>query len=377
MRERLCLALMPLLGPYTRERPRRPKGGPDGGRDIEAIHEGSRVVWGAVGFKNGGGSDDNSRREIVSKFEADIDRALEENSTLEAFIFFTNVDLTPGNHGQLIALATSKGVSIVDIVDMERIRHLLDSPEGLIARLQYLGIPMSSTEQMALVNRFGTQLQHAVSARFDRVEQMLSSMERFLDMQKCLYRIDLYLELLSAESSAVIGKEGLLLKIDGIIDLGKSVYIYVSNQPEHKRAPNALVTQSHLWLDNSPNRVLSCRPFVSPGRSHIMSCFELNLSKAGNQVKMTDLSSLALSVFASEGFSVRLKRVLVDGNGYELFDCPTGVPRESELPQFPDSIHEGIPKTRWQQVVFDSQRELLFDPPKKSGRLVPLIRLED
>jgi hypothetical protein len=51
MRERMCLALLPLLGPYTREQPRRPKGGPDGGRDIEAVYEGRTTIWGAVGFK--------------------------------------------------------------------------------------------------------------------------------------------------------------------------------------------------------------------------------------------------------------------------------------------------------------------------------------
>src|SRR5580765_3112461 len=64
MRERMCLALLPLLGPYTREQPRRPKGGPDGGRDIEALYQGQILIWGAVGFKNGGGLDDSSRDEI-------------------------------------------------------------------------------------------------------------------------------------------------------------------------------------------------------------------------------------------------------------------------------------------------------------------------
>ncbi len=88
MRERLCLALMPLIGPYTRERPRRPKGGPDGGRDIEAIHEGSTVAWGAVGFRNGGGNDEQARREASTKCESDLSRSLQENSTLQAFVFF-------------------------------------------------------------------------------------------------------------------------------------------------------------------------------------------------------------------------------------------------------------------------------------------------
>ena len=78
MRERLCLAIMPLLGPYTQERPRRPKGGPDGGRDIEAVFQGSTVVWGAVGFRNGGGNDDAARREAQEKFDADLSRALSD-----------------------------------------------------------------------------------------------------------------------------------------------------------------------------------------------------------------------------------------------------------------------------------------------------------
>ena len=151
MRERLCLAIMPVLGPYTREQPRRPKGGPDGGRDIEAVFQGSMTVWGAVGFRNGGGNDEAARREAESKFQTDLDRALSENPTLQGFVCFTNVDLTPGIIEHLKEAASKRGVSVVDICDMERMRHVLDSPEGLIARLQYLEIPMSATEQIALV----------------------------------------------------------------------------------------------------------------------------------------------------------------------------------------------------------------------------------
>ena len=165
MRERLCLAIMPLLGPYTRERPRRPKGGPDGGRDIEAVFQGSVTVWGAVGFRNGGGNDEAARRDAESKFYSDLERALAENPALQGFVFFTNVDLTPGIIEQLKEAASSRGVAVVDVCDMERMRHTLDSPEGLIARLQYLDIPMSATEQIALVNKFGTQLQNAVLAK--------------------------------------------------------------------------------------------------------------------------------------------------------------------------------------------------------------------
>lgn len=87
MRERLCLAILPLLGPYTQEQPRRPKGGPDGGRDIEAVYQGSMVIWGAVGFRNGGGNDEAARREIKDKFNTDLSRALDENRGLQGFVF--------------------------------------------------------------------------------------------------------------------------------------------------------------------------------------------------------------------------------------------------------------------------------------------------
>jgi len=153
MRERMCLALLPLLGPYTRERPRRPKGGPDGGRDIEAVYQGTIPVWGAVGFRNGGGADDSARADAEGKFKADLNRALEENPSLIAFVFFTNVDLTPTRIELLKTFAQRTNVNIVDVFDMERLRHALDSPEGLIARLQYLDIPMSPTEQLSLVSK--------------------------------------------------------------------------------------------------------------------------------------------------------------------------------------------------------------------------------
>src|SRR4029077_9759589 len=188
-------------------------GGPDGGRDIEAVHQGQTTVWGAVGFRNGGGLNEESRDDAEKKFRDDLDRALEENASLAGFVFFTNVDLTPGRKENLLTYAQGKKIALVEIFDMERLRHVLDSPEGLIARLQYLDIPMTATEQAALVGKFGNQLQHAVTARFDRVEQTLAQMERFLQFQKPILRFDLYLETVGPTTSAEVGGEAVLLRI--------------------------------------------------------------------------------------------------------------------------------------------------------------------
>ena len=255
MRERLCLSLMPLLGPYTRERPRRPKGGPDGGRDIEAMANGTTPVWGAVGFRNGGGNDDAARRDAQDKFSSDLDRALSENPTLQGFVFFTNVDLTPGIIEELKESAGQKGVPLVDICDLERMRHALDSPEGLIARLQYLDIPMSATEQIALVNKFGSQLQNAILARFDRVEQTLGQMERFLEFQKPLYRLDAFVPLTGDHVSSDLGQEAILVEIRGLQDLGKSAFCLFVNDESHALSTSAIVVRGYTWLAEKPQEI--------------------------------------------------------------------------------------------------------------------------
>lgn len=52
-RERMCAQLFPLLGNYDQVTPRQPGGGPDGGRDLQAIFTPeNKEVYGAVGFRN-------------------------------------------------------------------------------------------------------------------------------------------------------------------------------------------------------------------------------------------------------------------------------------------------------------------------------------
>ncbi len=375
MRERLCLALMPLIGPYTREAPRRPKGGPDGGRDIEAIHESSTVAWGAVGFRNGGGNDDQARRDASYKFETDLARALEENPALQAFVFFTNVDLTPTIVEQLKEKAASSGVSIVDIVDLERLRHVLDSPEGLIARLQYLDIPMSATEQIGLVNKFGSQLQNAVAARFDRVERTLSQMERFLDFQKPIYRMDLFVELEGQHRSSELGPQGVLLKIDGLQDLGKSAYILMWNHIGNKNSSSHLVTWSHLWLGENKNKVISFVPSLGLSLSIMSAYCELSLTTGGHRVRIADLSKISFTAFVTDGLYPYVRRLIVDANGYELFNCPTATAVDESSVELPDNLGVDANEARWFQVANEVMHELTISPPSPSGRLLPLRRL--
>lgn len=175
-RERMCIAVLSLNRNYAEVKPRRPEGGPDGGRDIECLR-GFDTCFGAVGFVNNASDTTREKREISRKFKSDLDAALARSPDLKAFVFFTNVDLTPGEIEDLETVAEGKGVSFVDIYWRERIRIALDSPEGLALRYQYLNLPLSDAEQASFFSRFGKDLEDLVVGRLDRIERKLDELE--------------------------------------------------------------------------------------------------------------------------------------------------------------------------------------------------------
>src|ERR1700730_13482337 len=129
--ERLCLAILTLDARFSEVKPRRPKGGPDGARDIEAVFQNKENVWGAVGFRKNVKDDSEDKRWVKKKFKADVVAAKKENPSLRGFIFFTNIDLTPKEQEVLEQYAHLKGVPFVELYFRERLRIELDSPRGL------------------------------------------------------------------------------------------------------------------------------------------------------------------------------------------------------------------------------------------------------
>lgn len=129
-RERMCLAVLALDRTYSDIRPRRPEGGPDGSRDIECMRLGERC-FGAVGFKNNVSDSARDKRDIQQKFKDDVLAARKADEDVKAFVFFCNVDLTPSEISRLDGFAQQHGFSHVDIYWRERLRHALDSVDGL------------------------------------------------------------------------------------------------------------------------------------------------------------------------------------------------------------------------------------------------------
>ena len=376
MRERMCLALLPLLGPYTHEQPRRPKGGPDSGRDIEAFYQGTTPVWGAVGFRNGGGADNPARTEAMKKFKADLDSALKENASLAGFVFFTNVDLTPANKEDLKVYAQGKNVSIVDIFDMERLRNVLDSPEGLIARVQYLELPMSATEQAGLVAKFGGQLQNAVTARFDRVERTLAQMEKFLEFQKPLLRLDLYVDLYESLTSTAIGDEAILFAIHGLHNITSKYFCLCVNDAGLASSANSLIVKPYLWPEKPNPKILEAQASICPALYRMASYNELSLTAGGRLVKVVDLTIVGLDVICTEGIREKIRQVAVDVNGLELFFCLADAKGNEIGMKWPEGLAYNAAGRKWVELVKIQKRNLLFSPLMPSGRLLPLMKIE-
>lgn len=162
-------------------RPRHPRGGRDGGRDIEAIYRNDQRAYGAVGFVNQANDSDEQRKSIKKKFKSDLKSAIGDDQKLDVFLFFTNINLTIGEKNALVLEAKKKGLSYCEIMDRERLRIALDSPDGFSIRFQYLAISLSDEEQASFFAKWGDDIQSIVSTGFQRLEKTL---DRVLFLQE-------------------------------------------------------------------------------------------------------------------------------------------------------------------------------------------------
>lgn len=173
-REQMCRSVLGLNPHYSDVRPRHPLGGPDGGRDIEAMFDGGRLAYGAVGFQNSANDSDEQKKKIRTKFSSDLSSALAAKPDLKVFAFLTNLHFTMGEQSEMKDEAHQRGIEHCDILDRERLRIELDSPSGFFIRFQYLSIPLSEAEQASFLARYGEQIQQVVSTGFQRMERTLS-----------------------------------------------------------------------------------------------------------------------------------------------------------------------------------------------------------
>lgn len=204
-REQMCRSVLALDPHYSDVRSRHPSGGPDGGRDVEALFEGGRIAYGAVGFQNGANDSDEQKKQIKKKFSADLQSALSAKPEPKVFAFLTNLHFTMGEQSEMNEMALKAGVEHCDILDRERLRIELDSPAGFFVRFQHLAIPLSEAEQASFLARYGDRIQQVVSTGFQRIERTLSLILFLQEASNVLDGIYVRFELKRSYPAAEIG----------------------------------------------------------------------------------------------------------------------------------------------------------------------------
>ncbi len=194
-RERLCAAILRLDSRFSRITLRRPKGGRDRGRDLEAVFEDGRLAFGAVSFVNGANDSDTQKRRIKGKFRKDLQSGLKARPDLKVFVFFTNIDLTPGDLTELRSHAAAIGGVTAEIIYRERMLSALQTPAGFAARYQHLDLKMSEEEQVAFFRDYGEQLQSLIARRFTDIDHTLERVEFLADKSSPLHWLQAVLTL--------------------------------------------------------------------------------------------------------------------------------------------------------------------------------------
>ncbi len=181
----MCAEMLAALEGYSDVRPRLPKGGPDGGQDMQALFNAS-VCYGAVGFVNDAADLAQHRNKVNKKFKADLASAVADRgstSALTGFVFFTNVALTPAIISKLKKAAYDRKIIHCEIFDRERIRLFLDSNRGYAIRLRYLGISMNDAEQLDFFGALADNLNATFGAGISTLERTSRRVQFLLEAQ--------------------------------------------------------------------------------------------------------------------------------------------------------------------------------------------------
>lgn len=163
--ERLCADIL-LLDSFTSVDPQCPLGGPDGIKDVLCEKNGWKYV-GAAYFA----IEQKSFSDIKSKFAGDLLGVVSNDA--HGIVFLTNQRLSPTERKELISIAKASSAKAI-VYHRERIRTLLDSPQGFAHRLEYLGIDMTKEEQLSFFSQWNNIFSQKLQDQSDFIISALS-----------------------------------------------------------------------------------------------------------------------------------------------------------------------------------------------------------
>ncbi|MBN9009166.1 MAG: hypothetical protein J0H63_03200, partial [Rhizobiales bacterium] len=358
-RERLCAAVMSIDKRFANVRPRHPEGGHDGGADIDAVFLPGRIAVGAVGFVNNANDSKEQKKKISEKFEDDANAALGQVEKPAVFVFFTNINLTQGEHGTLKKKAKKLGFEEVDIYDRERMRLALDNVDGLAARFQFLDIPMSAAEQATFFAKWGDDVQSLVATGFQRVERTLNRMLFLQESEDALSELTVVYELHRAYTQTELGhfralclltlrepKHNIFMLLFGTtngsdrFETGRDGQIPQRDGvsgPQWTRLLRPLQTGSEEVSSEQGSSVSTAdgKIWAQNGRSHgaldyPMSMLRARYGHAGSLIRMgphlrlRDLDGAMMIHYLNASLATKLKKIHVYADAYKLAEFGEG-----------------------------------------------------
>lgn len=357
-RERLCLAVLRLDRRFVDVRHRQPRGGPDGGRDIQANLVDGRDVWGAVGFQNSVSDTPQERKNGKQKFKNDLTRALEENPELRGFAFLTNVNFTVTDKDELISHARSVGIEQCDIFDREHLRIVLDAPDGLSIRYQFLHIPLSDAEQAAFFGKWGTDLQSLISQSFESIEKRLARVEFNQERHRPLRHIGFLAELDGEITPETLPTFRLLISI--MPPSGQpyeQLHLAMTNGDGKPHCgPGVGDSIAGAFWANDPKKPFSTSGSVRPKKQskfYASSGFS-EFGDPARQVSLGDLDENWICFFASKQLADRIVKVELHGNAYRLWRCERdqlGFDEPNESLDWPWDVADTEMADKWVRVI--------------------------
>jgi hypothetical protein len=340
LRERLCADLLSLDKRFSQVRSRNPKGGPDQGRDIEAIFEGRDLAFGAVGFIDGANDSASHRRQIKKKFRDDLASALRHRADLDVFVFFTNVALTPTDQDEVRNAARElKRTMVVELFTREEIRAALNTPKGFGLRLGYLDIEMSKSEQASFFAAYGEEIQATITRSFTDLDRSMARVEFLADKPSPLTWLQVAVNLKQPCKPSDLGAFRILVELHRRGSRGDEPQLSMATEDASMDTGEAKThairmyvgTRQH-WMHNLKNPLREKRVLHLP-----VGC---ELSADPPIRTLAHLDQHEINVWVSKPLHTRIASITVTANVYEVAELKSADMYFTEVdgpPWWPDT----------------------------------------
>lgn len=172
--ERLCSSILHIDG-FENIEPQAPLGGADDRKDLLCSKAGREFVA-AVYFPNS----QKKFPTISRKFLKDLEGPIRHNRV--GIVFLTNQLLTVKEHDKLVSSALERDKECI-IYNVERIKSILDAPNGYGIRLEYLKIPMTPEEQFTFFVHSSNTIERALERNSHELSRISSKIDQVLTSQ--------------------------------------------------------------------------------------------------------------------------------------------------------------------------------------------------